>query len=245
MTKREVFFPDALCFSQVIAIAAKDPRRTLVWLSTGSGVLLIVGGISGVFTLNPLSMIISIYNVLLGVLIVLTELKTFPIIRTFQKRVDVYFHLLSVPRGKGAFYCFIGLLAFCATSWSKEPLARACVLVVFIVGLLHLLMCKRCGAPGPEEQEAGGVQPMQAPAEGGGGFTDVSAQPTSWGQMMKQVVSDSPEVLTAGLSAVTATASAVAASGVLSDNTTSNGNNGGSGAAGDVPLAPPKPPAVD
>ena len=35
-------------------------------------------------------------------LIVVTELKSWPIISTFQKKVDVYFHLLSVPRGKGA-----------------------------------------------------------------------------------------------------------------------------------------------
>ena len=32
----------------------------------------------------------------LGLLIILTELKSWPIIRTLQKRVDVYFHLLSV-----------------------------------------------------------------------------------------------------------------------------------------------------
>ena len=35
-----------------------------------------------------------------GVLILLTELKSWPIIKTIQKRIDVYFHLLSVPRGK-------------------------------------------------------------------------------------------------------------------------------------------------
>lgn len=44
----------------------------------------------------------------------MTELKSWPIISTFQKRVDIYFHLLSVPKGKGGFYCFIGFLAFCA-----------------------------------------------------------------------------------------------------------------------------------
>ena len=49
-----------------------------------------------------------------GILILVTELKSWPIISTFQKRVDIYFHLLSVPKGKGGFYCFIGFLAFCA-----------------------------------------------------------------------------------------------------------------------------------
>ena len=37
---------------------------------------------------------------LFGILILLTELKSWPIIKTFQKRVDIYFHLLSVPKGK-------------------------------------------------------------------------------------------------------------------------------------------------
>ena len=65
-----------------------------------------------------------------------TELKSWPIIGAFQKHVDVYFHLLSVPRGKGGFYLFIGLLTFCASDWS---VARVCVLILSIVGILHLL----------------------------------------------------------------------------------------------------------
>ena len=65
----------------------------------------------------------------------ITELKSWPIIRTFQRRVDIYFHLLSVPRGKGGFYCFIGVLAFCSSEWN---LSRVCVLIVSIVGIVHL-----------------------------------------------------------------------------------------------------------
>ena len=128
-------------------VMSTDPPRTLRWLSTGSGILLILGGLSGALNpfsiIHPLSMIISVYNVLFGVLIVLTELKTFPIIKTFQKRVDVYFHLLSSPRGKGGFYCFIGFLAFISTDWS---VASFCVLCVGIVGVIHLFSCARCGA---------------------------------------------------------------------------------------------------
>ena len=64
-----------------------------------------------------------------------TELKSWPIIGAFQKRVDVYFHLLSVPKGKGGFYLFIGLLTFCASDWG---MASVCVMIVAIVGVLHL-----------------------------------------------------------------------------------------------------------
>ena len=64
-----------------------------------------------------------------------TELKSWPIIGAFQKHVDVYFHLLSVPKGKGGFYLFIGLLTFCASDWG---MASVCVMIVAIVGVLHL-----------------------------------------------------------------------------------------------------------
>jgi hypothetical protein len=137
------------CLKATYKVMTTDPPRTLRWLSTGSGILLILGGLSGALNpfsiIHPLSMIISVYNVLFGVLIVLTELKTFPIIKTFQKRVDVYFHLLSVPRGKGGFYCFIGFLAFFSSTDDSQTLSRICVLIVSVVGVLHLLACKRCG----------------------------------------------------------------------------------------------------
>ena len=84
---------------------------------------------------------------LFGFLIVATELKTWPIIGAFQKRVDKYFHLLSVAKGKGGFYCFIGFLAFIASEWS---LARVCTLLVCIVGVFHLL-----GYPRQPDQQQG------------------------------------------------------------------------------------------
>lgn len=140
----------AECCKTTAKTMAKDPPRTLRWLSTISGLLLVMGGVAGVFTFNPLAAVISVYNIFFGGLIILTELKNFPIIKTFQRKVDVYFHLLSVPRGKGGFYCFIGFLAFFSSDWS---LARVCVLIVSVVGVIHLFSCKRCGA-NEEEQFA-------------------------------------------------------------------------------------------
>lgn len=200
----------------VYRIASTDPPRTLRALSTGSGVLLVIGGFAGIFTINPLSLVISVYNMLFGLLIVVTELKSWPVIRTFQKRVDVYFHLLSVPRGKGGFYCFIGFLAFFSSDWS---LARVCVLIVSIVGLLHLLMCKRCGAPGEGEGEQQ-VQTIQSIEAGG---TDGGL---SWGNLMKQVVTESPEMLAVGVSALAGKASEAGSSGGGSSGTSINARKG-------------------
>merc|ERR1719408_571189 len=96
--------------------AKANPVRTVKLLSSVSGVLLILGGFYGMFNLfNPLQGVLSVYNIIFGALIIVTELKSWPIISTFQKRIDVYFHLLSSTRGKGSFYCFIGFLAFCAS----------------------------------------------------------------------------------------------------------------------------------
>jgi len=195
--------------SAALKVAAKDPPRTLRFASTLSGLLLILGGIAGIFTLNPLAAIISVYNVFFGVLIVLTELKNWPIIRTFQKSVDVYFHLLSVPRGKGGFYCFIGFLAFFSSDWN---LSRVCVLIVSIVGVLHLFACERCGAVQDEEAPAAGLHPQEMTvADSGtvGGASDSS----SWAGLMKQVVADSPEVLPGMLSLASSANAACSGSG--------------------------------
>ena len=188
--------------AQCYQVAAKDPRRTLRVLSTVSGLLLILGGIAGVFTINPLSMIISIYNILFGLLIVLTELKTWPIIKTFQKQVDVYFHLLSVPRGKGGFYCFIGFLSFFASEWN---VSTVCILFVSIIGVLHLLGFPRVPAPAPDDPAAGfggvaagGAQPM-APVDSADPSWSCSAAVSDFAM---KVVADNPEVLRAGLSSM-------------------------------------------
>ena len=193
----------ASCCKTTAKVLAKDPPRTLRTASATAGFLLILGGIVGVFTINPLAAVISVYNVFFGVLIVLTELKTMPIIRTFQKRVDIYFHLLSVPRGKGGFYCFIGLLAFFAED-GYISLVKVCVIIVSIVGLIHLFACKRCGAMTDEEYAQADKAKQQHEMQGiaslqENGSADSNA--TVWGSLMKQVVSDSPEVLSYGLSA--------------------------------------------
>ena len=207
---------------KVAQVAAANPSRTLFWLSVGSGFLLIVGGISGLFTINPLAFVISFYNIIFGLLIVLTELKNFPIIKTFQKSVDKYFHLLSVPRGKGGFYCFIGFLAFFSSEWN---LSRVCVLIVSIVGIVHLFHCKRCGAQDEElaTQGAQQSQPMESFTESGSCSASSTEAPSSWAGLMKQVVSESPEMTSQMTSMAVSAGIQYAASG-------GGGGGGGAGA---------------
>ena len=61
---------------------------------------------------------------LFGILILLTELKSWPIIKTFQKRVDIYFHLLSVPKGKVHSARAVGLAPHSLVSLA--PLTHGC-----------------------------------------------------------------------------------------------------------------------
>jgi hypothetical protein len=101
--------------------------------SVVAALLLLLGGVSGLMNIfHPLGIVLSVYNILFAFLILVTELKQFPVMKTLNKRVDVYFHLLSVPRGKAGFYVFVGLLAFFASSWS---ISRICILLVAIVGV--------------------------------------------------------------------------------------------------------------
>jgi hypothetical protein len=109
------------------------PERTMHLTSVVAALLLLLGGVSGLLNLlYPIGIVLSVYNILFSLLILVTELKQFPVMKTLNKRVDVYFHLLSVPRGKAGFYVFVGVLAFFASEWS---ISRICILLVAIVGV--------------------------------------------------------------------------------------------------------------
>jgi hypothetical protein len=199
-------------------VARSNPARTMKLLSAVSGALLIIGGISGVINIfNPLGIVISIYNILFGLLIVATELKSWPIIGAFQKHVDVYFHLLSVPKGKGGFYLFIGLLTFCASDWG---MASVCVMIVAIVGVLHLVgipadsrtNSSMAGSDGTHHhQEA--MEPMDAAAS------------ASISNFALKVMQDNPDMVKQGLNFVAANPGLVA------------------GSSSAAPPAPERPPA--
>jgi len=176
---------------KVYNAAKANPSRTMKLLSCISGLLLVLGGFTGMFNLlNPLKAVISMYNMGFGLLIIATELKSWPIISTFQKRVDVYFHLLSVPRGKGGFYFFIGFLAFCAST--EFDLSRVCVLIVAIVGVLHMFKCK-----GTSAEEADSIGFAGGPSSSG--LSGEAGMPEGLTSFAMQVVADNPGMLKAGL----------------------------------------------
>ena len=182
---------------------AKNPSRSMKIASVVSGLLLVLGGFYGMFNLFfPLQAVISVYQLLFGILILVTELKSWPIISTFQKKVDVWFHLLSTTRGKGGFYCFIGFLSFFASEWN---VSTVCILFVSIIGVLHLLGFPRVPAPAPDDPAAGfggvaagGAQPM-APVDSADPSWSCSAAVSDFAM---KVVADNPEVLRAGLSSM-------------------------------------------
>jgi len=181
--------------------AKTNPARTVKVLSVLSGVLLILGGFYGMFNIfNPLRAVLSVYNLLFGALIIVTELKSWPIISTFQKRIDVYFHLLSSTRGKGSFYCFIGFLAFCA-SVQKIQLDTICVLIVTIVGVLHLLPCSRASieptAGAADESAMSGKDTLMPGQESSS--SSAFAASSGFSDFAMQVVKDNPGMVNAGL----------------------------------------------
>jgi len=211
---------------KVWTTAKSNPHRTMKVLSCVSGLLLVLGGFTGFFNFNPLKAVISLYNMGFGILILVTELKSWPIISSFQKRVDIYFHLLSVPKGKGGFYCFIGVLAFCASVDSFD-LSTVCVLIVAIVGVLHMLSW---GGEAPDGAVRYG-------GEGSQGLTsDTSstshALPDSVAAFGMQVLKENPSMLKAGLDFAASNPELAKQSAQGIGNAFAEGTPGGGGAAG-------------
>jgi len=196
---------------KVWSTAKKDPPRTMKFLSCIAGLLLVIGGFFGFFSINPLKAVISLYNMAFGILILVTELKSWPIISTFQKRVDIYFHLLSVPKGKGGFYFFVGFLAFCASVENFDQ-STLCVLIVSIVGLLHLFSWG--GTPKEDTaQFSEGTQGLTT----AGSSTQFSESMTSFGiQVLKdnpgivRAIADNPEIAKQGMSCAFSSGSSAA-----------------------------------
>ena len=101
-----------------------------------------------------------------------------------------------MPRGKGAFYCFIGLLAFIALQWS---LARICVFIVFIVGVAYLLNFG--GSATVEPTPAPGASGEQRSGLVGNDSAGISSSSVaaSFSEFAVQVAKENPDVLKAGV----------------------------------------------
>ena len=117
--------------------ACADPGATMSFLSLCSGVILFVGGLTGVVNLNLLKAMTSVYSMVFGLVIVLAECKHVPLLSVLYRQVEFYAHFLVYPRGKALFDVLVGVLTFFAhTDWGFSKIAS---LVVIAVGGLHFL----------------------------------------------------------------------------------------------------------
>lgn len=125
-----------------------------------------------------------------------------------ENRVDLYFHILSVPRGKAGFYVFIGILAFLGThDWS---ISRICILLVAIVGAIQMTShCIRGTGASVEAAGAAGGQPKPGLTSSMTG-SDASAGANPFTSFAMEAVSDAPSLGRAGLSAAATFASTTA-----------------------------------
>lgn len=180
--------------------ASSNPTRAMKVFSSVSGLLLVLTGITGLFDLfNPLRMVISFYNIVFGLLILLTELKSWPIIATLQKRVDAQFHLLSVPKGKGGFYCFVGVLGFCAAATTLE---WVCFGIIAVVGAMHFIPRFSGGSANSQDDEIPNPQQLGLMPAVGSAAAPGQADPGLAGYAMKvlaDTVKDNPQMVQQGL----------------------------------------------
>jgi len=168
-----------------------------------AALLLLLGGVSGLLNIfNPLGIVLSVYNIIFALLILVAELKALPVFKTVHKRVDVYFHLLSVPRGKAGFYVFVGVLAFFASQWS---ISRICILAVAVVGVIQLVAACIYGEPAPHTQ----AEPQSRLRGCDSAATSSATNPFT--SFAMEAVQDAPGMLTAA-AAMAATAPGAAQS---------------------------------
>lgn len=117
--------------------ACADPGATMSFLSLCSGVVLFVGGLTGVININLLKAMTSVYSMVFGLVIVLAECKHVPLLSVLYRQVEFYAHFLVYPRGKALFDVLVGVLTFFAhTDWGFSKIAS---LIVIVVGGLHFL----------------------------------------------------------------------------------------------------------
>ena len=121
----------------VCAGFCKDPSATMSILSVGSGIVLFLGGLFGVLNINVLRAMTSVYSMVFGLVIVISECKNVPLLSVLYRQLEYYAHFLVYPRGKAIFYVLVGILTFFAhVNWALPKIAS---LIVVIVGALHFL----------------------------------------------------------------------------------------------------------
>ena len=154
---------------------SKPARVALKSLSIVTGIFLIIAGIFGTTELfkSLLYFVGSLYAIIFGLVVLVIELykltdslptliKTLsaPIKRVYDL-IDIYLKFLTLQRGKGLFYCGVGVLVFfIGTGDGGWGLNNAAAMLLFIDGGIHTcaaLSYRRPTPPHPTSRQSHGT----------------------------------------------------------------------------------------
>jgi len=154
---------------------SKPARVALKSLSIFTGVFLIIAGIFGTTELfkSLVYFVGSLYAIIFGLIVLVIELykltdslpaliKTLsaPIKRVYDL-IDIYLKFLTLQRGKGLFYCGVGVLVFfIGTGDGGWGLNNAAAMLLFIDGGIHTLKLVKETGPAQVEGMAAVFPPV-------------------------------------------------------------------------------------
>ena len=144
---------------------SKPARVALKSLSIFTGVFLIIAGIFGTTELlrSLVYFVGSLYAIIFGLVVLVIELykltDSLPIppikapIKKVYDLIDIYLKFLTLQRGKGLFYCGVGVLVFfIGTGDGGWGLNNAAAMLLFIDGGIHTCAALSYRRPPPPPQ---------------------------------------------------------------------------------------------
>eukprot|EP00320_Phaeocystis_rex_P014345 CAMPEP_0119057334 /NCGR_PEP_ID=MMETSP1178-20130426/1812_1 /TAXON_ID=33656 /ORGANISM="unid sp, Strain CCMP2000" /LENGTH=195 /DNA_ID=CAMNT_0007038151 /DNA_START=53 /DNA_END=640 /DNA_ORIENTATION=- len=149
---------------------SKPARLVLKLLSIFTGVFLLIAGIIGTTALisNFDYFIASLYTIVFGLAVLVIELNDrlrVPIMKRAYAWLDMYLKFLTLQRGKGLFYCGVGILVFfIGTGGGGWGLNNVAAMFLFIDGGIHTL--KLVNETGPAQVD--GMPEAFPPVDPGG-----------------------------------------------------------------------------
>lgn len=152
---------------------SKPARVALKSLSIFTGVFLIIAGIFGTTELfaSLVYFVGSLYAIIFGLVVLVIELykltDSLPIppikapIKKVYDLIDIYLKFLTLQRGKGLFYCGVGVLVFfIGTGDGGWGLNNAAAMLLFIDGGIHTLKLVKETGPAQTEGMAAVFPPV-------------------------------------------------------------------------------------
>ena len=160
--------------SEIRSGDSKPARVALKSLSIFTGVFLIIAGIFGTTELfaSLVYFVGSLYAIIFGLVVLVIELykltDSLPIppikapIKKAYDLIDIYLKFLTLQRGKGLFYCGVGVLVFfIGTGDGGWGLNNAAAMLLFIDGGIHTCaaLSYHHSSPAPQGAHTGRYYP--------------------------------------------------------------------------------------